>query len=319
MLWDYRVFFSTLSSALILTGTPIETDRLGLIVTDDAPLQATADPALQPQTAAEQAQPPQTAQTTIPAAAPPDEEGHDVVVKSRPYSAADPMQALNLKSFEFTENVDKAVVGPVAIGFARVVPAPARDGLGNFLYNLHEPGYFANFILQHKIGKAAETLVRFVINSTIGVGGLFDIAKRRPFRLPRRENGLSNTAAFYGVKNGPYLFLPVFGPTTVRDIIGSTLDQLVLPIFVGSPFNRLEYNIPTTAARTLDKRAAFDDTITHMRADKRDLYTARRELYLSRRQAEIDALHAKRPRRAETPAAEALSEPTAPPPPPPQP
>ncbi|MFX6258432.1 MlaA family lipoprotein, partial [Acinetobacter baumannii] len=88
-------------------------------------------------------------------------------------------------------------------------PVPVRSGIRNFLYNLREPIVFVNFLLQHKAGKAAETLGRFVVNSTVGVGGLFDMAKRRPIHLPRRPNGFADTLGFYGVKPGPFLFLPL--------------------------------------------------------------------------------------------------------------
>lgn len=99
--------------------------------------------------------------------------------------------------------------------------SPIRSGLRNFRFNLHEPIVCVNFLFQHKVGKAGETLARFAINSTIGVAGVFDMAKRRTFRLPRRRNGFGDTMGFYGVKPGPYFFLPLIGPTTARDLLGT--------------------------------------------------------------------------------------------------
>src|SRR3546814_6026547 len=89
---------------------------------------------------------------------------------------------------------------------------PVRDGLGNALRNISEPVNFLNFLLQFKIGKAAETLGRFVVNTTFGVGGLVDVAKTKPFNLPYRRNGFANTLGFYGVEPGPYFYLPLVGP-----------------------------------------------------------------------------------------------------------
>src|SRR3546814_2446438 len=94
-------------------------------------------------------------------------------------------------------------------------------GLGNALRNISEPVNFLNFLLQFKIGKAAETLGRFVVNTTFGVGGLVDVAKTKPFNLPYRRNGFANTLGFYGVEPGPYFYLPLVGPTTLRDMARS--------------------------------------------------------------------------------------------------
>ncbi|MCE3590054.1 VacJ family lipoprotein, partial [Escherichia coli] len=102
-------------------------------------------------------------------------------------------------------------------------------GIRNFFNNLSEPVSFLNFMLQIKPGRAAETVARFAVNTTVGVGGVIDVARRKPFRRPRRPNGFANTLGFYGVKPGPFLFLPLIGPTTVRDLVGLSIDRMVLP------------------------------------------------------------------------------------------
>src|SRR3546814_9806039 len=81
-----------------------------------------------------------------------------------------------------------------------------------------------------KIGKALETVGRFAINSTIGAAGVFDVAKKAPINLPYRSNGFANTLGFYGVEPGPYFFLPLVGPTPLRDMVGDGIDLLVLPV-----------------------------------------------------------------------------------------
>ena len=201
-----------------------------------------------------------------------------------------------MQSFAIAQDVDRAFVGPIALGYKKRVPEPVRDALRNFVNNLHEPDVFLNFLLQIHPGKAAETLGRFAINTTIGGAGLVDVAKRRPFRLPRRPNGFGDTMGYYGVKAGPFLFLPLIGATSLRDAIGGGLDRLVLPLAVGAPFNQLSFTIPIGAVSALDHRIDFDERLNALRTETSDPYVARRALYLRERQAEIDALHFGHPR-----------------------
>ncbi|WP_236698755.1 MlaA family lipoprotein [Sphingomonas sp. Leaf198] len=216
---------------------------------------------------------------------------HDIVVVGRKALAGDPLRSVNATAFDATEAVDKAFVGPVARQYKKTVPSPIRRGIHNFLYNLREPIVFVNFLLQLKPGKAVETVGRFAINSTVGAVGVLDIAKRRPFRLPRRSNGFANTLGYYGVKNGPFLFLPLVGPTTLRDLIGGGVDRLMLPVAVGKPFTSPTYTIPAGVLGALDHRSEFDDTLKDLHDNAADPYAASREFYLRRRQAEIDHLH----------------------------
>jgi phospholipid-binding lipoprotein MlaA len=215
----------------------------------------------------------------------------DIVITGRKETAGDPLQAVNAESFAVTQKVDDAVIGPAARTYKENVPRTIRKGIHNFLYNLREPIVFLNFMLQLKPGKAAETVGRFAINSTIGAAGLIDIAKRKPFRLPRRSNGFANTLGYYGVANGPFLFLPIVGPTTVRDLLGGAIDRLVLPVGVGSPFTSLTYSVPAGVLGALDHRSEFDRTLKDLHDNSPDPYAATRAFYLNRRQAEIDGLH----------------------------
>ena len=215
----------------------------------------------------------------------------DIVVTGRPRIPGDPLEKVNARSFAATQAVDKAFVGPVALAYEHTVPGPVRSGLRNFLYNLKEPDVFLNFLLQLKPGKAGETLGRFAINSTIGGAGLFDVAKRRPFKLPRRPNGFADSLGYYGVKPGPFMFLPLVGPTTLRDLVGDGLDRLVLPLSVGRPFNQLTYDGSDRASSArLDHRAEFDEQLHKLHDGTADPYAASREFYLQGRQAEIDHL-----------------------------
>ncbi|WP_084717827.1 MlaA family lipoprotein [Sphingomonas sanxanigenens] len=230
------------------------------------------------------------------AAEPPPPQDGAIVVTARPGTpAGDPLQGLNAESFAIVQSVDEAVTGPVARAYGRTVPSPVRSGLRNALGNLQEPIVALNYLLQLKPGKSAETLGRFAINSTIGVAGLFDMAKRPPFNLPQRRNGFGYTLGYYGVKPGPYLYLPLMGPTTVRDLVGRIGDLSVLPVAVGRPFNDPAYVLPTTTLRLLDERAEADGAIQAVRAGADDPYAAVRANYLRTRQAEIDALRGRTP------------------------
>lgn len=214
-----------------------------------------------------------------------------IVVTAKPSAPpGDPLQGLNVESFKVVQAVDGAVTGPVARGYKKTVPSPIRSGLRNVLRNLSEPVVVVNYMLQLKPGKSLETLGRFAVNSTIGVAGLFDVAKSRPFALPYRTNGFAYTLGYYGVKPGPYMYLPLIGPTTVRDLAGRMGDISLLPLTVGKPFNEAAFVIPTTTIRLIDERAEADDEIRKQTTENADLYAAIRSRYLSRRQAEIDAL-----------------------------
>ena len=252
-------------------------------------------------------------------AEPPPAPGDIVVTARGAPPPGDPLQDVNITSFRAIQSVDKALVAPVATGYQGIVPEPVRDGLGNALRNLTEPVNFLNFLLQFKIGKAAETLGRFAINTTFGVGGLFDVAKTKPFDLPYRRNGFANTLGFYGVEPGPYFYLPLIGPTTLRDLAGNSIDLLVVPTAVGAPFNRTAYAVPTTVIRQLNDRIEGDAEIKRLQEESLDPYVETRTLYLEMRQREIDALKGKgrgaaadRPIEPTVPLAEPLPDPEPP-------
>ncbi len=244
---------------------------------------------------------PDAAETDSPAGqAPADSAANAIVVTGhagpRP---SDPAEALNEGSFAVTEAVDDAVIAPVAKGYKHVLPKPVRDGLHNFIINLHEPVVALNFLLQLKPGKAAETLGRFAIDSTIGFAGVVDVAKRRPFNLPHRPNGFADTLGYYGVGPGPYLFLPLIGPTTVRDLAGRVADLSVLPLAGSTPLSQPPIAIARGTVASLDRRVRNDDHLRKVRQSD-DPYVTMRDDYLARRRAEIASLHAKRAPAIET-------------------
>lgn len=221
---------------------------------------------------------------------PPEEDSGEIVVQGE-YGppAGDPAERLNAETYRITQAVDDAVIEPVAYAYRDGLPEPVRDGLGNVVRNLGEPSNALNFLLQGKVGKAFGSLGRLAINSTLGVGGLFDVAGKPGIGIPYRRNGFANTLGYYGVGPGPYLYLPVTGATSVRDLIGSTLDQALLPFAVGKPFNKPEYAVTYFVVNGLDQRLEFDAELAEIAASD-DPYAMRRDTYLAKREREIAAL-----------------------------
>ena len=221
-----------------------------------------------------------------------------VVIAARPArlkrEPGDPHERFNRRMFAAQQKFDRKLLRPAALGYRHAVPRPVRGGLRHFFSNLGEPIVFLNYLLQLRPGKAAETAGRFMINSTLGIGGLLDLAKSKGVRLPHRPNGLGDTLGYYGVKPGAYLFLPFIGPTTVRDLLGGQADGLVLPLAVGAPFNKLGYQIPKAVITGLDRREQADDDYRALLDGAVDPYATLRSVYLQERAGEIAQLKGKR-------------------------
>lgn len=254
---------------------------------------ARAEPAAPAAAPAVQAAPPAApAPTPAPTPAPaanPDE----IVVAGKGAPRNDPAAAINEVSFEAVEAVDKAVVGPIADGYVKATPKPLRQGVHNVINNLNEPINFANSLLQFKIGRAARAVGRFGINSTLGLAGLFNFAARKPFNLPQERNGFANTMGFYGIGAGPYMYLPLIGSTSTRDLVGRLLDLSLIPGLAGKPFSSPLYATSMGIIRSLDDRVEIDEFLQRLRGNCTNPYAAQREYYLALREAEIAALRSR--------------------------
>jgi phospholipid-binding lipoprotein MlaA len=140
----------------------------------------------------------------------------------------DPFEGWNRAMFSFNQNADKYVLKPVAEGYEAVTPAPIRKGVSNFFNNLGEPITAVNSVLQLKPGKAARSMTRFVFNTTFGLLGIFDVAGA--MGIEREKEDLGQTLAYWGVGSGPYLVLPILGPSNLRDLGGGVVDRPLNPI-----------------------------------------------------------------------------------------
>lgn len=140
----------------------------------------------------------------------------------------DPWESLNTKVFEFNRQVDRWVLKPVAQGYNFVMPDPVQIGISNLFYNIRFPSRFLNNVFQGKVRGAATEMGRFMLNTTFGLGGLYDVAKDMDITTPEEDTG--QTLGFYGVKPGPYVVLPLLPPFNVRDLVGFVGDIALNPI-----------------------------------------------------------------------------------------
>lgn len=198
----------------------------------------------------------------------------------------DPIEPVNRAIFGFNEVVDGVLIKPAALIYRGVVPEPARNGVRHALDNLRSPIVLANDLLQGDLNRAGVTLVRFVINSTVGVLGIFDVATDWGF--PAHSEDFGQTFARWGIGEGPYLVLPILGPSNPRDATGLAAE------WFSDPFNLWMHNTDRdwvvwtrTGLNGLDWRSRNIETIDELRKTSIDFYAAVRSLYRQRRAEEI--------------------------------
>ncbi len=141
--------------------------------------------------------------------------------------SVDPWEGLNRSMYTFNDKFDRYLAKPVAKGYRYVVPGFARKGVSNFFSNLHDPVIMVNNLLQAKFAPAVSDLGRFLVNSTIGIAGLFDVAT--DMGLDKHDEDFGQTLAVWGVGDGPYMVLPFLGPSTARDTVGLVPDWALYP------------------------------------------------------------------------------------------
>lgn len=198
---------------------------------------------------------------------------------------SDPLEPLNRVIFGFNEVVDLIILRPVSRVYRTVVPHPLRTGVANALHNFATPIIFANDVLQGKPERAKTTAIRFLVNSTAGFGGMVDAAAAAG--LPSHSEDFGQTLAVWGAGPGPYIVLPVFGPSNVRDTVGIAVDTALHPAtWLMWDLDFAERSSPILAY-TVSAHESYLDEAQALRETSPDFYATVRDIYAQRRAADI--------------------------------
>jgi phospholipid-binding lipoprotein MlaA len=195
----------------------------------------------------------------------------------------DDMEPVNRFSFGFNEGFFQYIGDPVARGFAWVVPAPGRRAIHRFFENLESPMLFISDVLQLAPLDATKTTSRFVINTTVGIGGLFDPASA--LGIEGHQTDFGETLAVWGTPSGTYFVIPLLGPSTARDTFGQIVDAVI------NPMSWLLSPVPQLIIRTSDGLSEYDverERLNALRATSVDFYAAIRGAYLMDRDAKVE-------------------------------
>lgn len=199
-----------------------------------------------------------------------------------PYGADDPLEDVNRAVFEFNQVVDSVILKPAAEIYVFLLPEEIRRRITNVLRNLGEPLNLVNNLAQGKFERAGSTLTRFAVNSTIGVGGIFDVAT--DWCYPRAYEDFGQTLAVWGIGDSPFLMLPVLGPSNPRDAVGFGVDMFADPM---SYVLIDEAGLARSITSGVSQRAAYLDELETVERTSVDFYAALRELYRQYRATEI--------------------------------
>ena len=200
----------------------------------------------------------------------------------------DPLEDTNRKIFEFNQFVDRNAIVPAAKAYRTALPDPVRGSVRDFLNNLREPLVFVNDTLQGQFESAAKTVGRFVINSTIGIGGVVDVAGR--WGIPFHEEDLGLTLGAWGIPEGPYIVVPVLGPSTPRDLGGQVAEGFGDPwnlLVTGNPYTLYWIPFVRGGVSGIDQRSRYIETLADIERTSLDYYATIRSLYRQRRAALI--------------------------------
>lgn len=199
-----------------------------------------------------------------------------------PAEPGDPFEPANRAFFGFNRKVDEVFWRPMTRGYQFVVPDPARRGIRRFFVNLNSPAVFVNKVFQLRFEEAAQTFGRFVLNTTVGLGGLFDAGVEAGWNPQHADFG--QTLAFAGVESGPYVVFPVFGPSTVRDACGDVVDRLFLPL---TYVLGIAPQIVLGAGEGMSVYDQHAESLSALESSSVDFYAAVRSAYRQSREAEI--------------------------------
>ena len=204
---------------------------------------------------------------------------------ARAGTPGDPFESLNRRIYSSSTGADRSVLLPLARFYRALTPGPIGKALHNIFSNLSEPQSIANDILQARFKRAVHETLRFTANSIAGWGGLMDVAT--PAGLIHHDNDFGVTLGVWGARPGPYLYLPLLGPSTLRDGVGQGVDILLSPMtYLRFPYrNAVSYS--TTIMGGLDKRIRAEGDLNALLSGAADPYATLRSVYLQNREAEI--------------------------------
>ena len=194
----------------------------------------------------------------------------------------DPLEGYNRAMFKFNDTVDQVALKPVATAYKKVTPSFVQTGVGNFFGNLSDVWSAVNNLLQGKGEAGLQDVVRVSMNSTFGILGLIDIASQAG--IPKHNEDFGQTLGWYGIQPGPYVMLPLLGPSTVRDTVALPLDMTGDPWRYKDPVNVRTIG---TVTRIVDKRAALLDATNLMEAAALDRYEFIRDGFLQARESKV--------------------------------
>lgn len=206
-------------------------------------------------------------------------------ITNHPYDPNDPLQTVNRATFAFNQQFDRFLLKPTAVVYKTITPAPARQGVNNFFMNLGELPTTANYLLQARPGEAYESFWRFLINSTVGIGGLFDVATHMNF--VRTTNDFGITLSKWGFSTSPYFVIPFTGPSNIRDGIGLGVDYELFTVWPYMQDVLLRNSL--LALDMVRVRANLLDTENILNEAAMDKYTLTRDAYVQYRYQLITA------------------------------
>jgi phospholipid-binding lipoprotein MlaA len=194
----------------------------------------------------------------------------------------DPWEPMNRSVYNFNEVLDNVAIKPAAKAYTVVLPSPVRTGIHNFVGNLGDVWTLTNTALQLKLQATAETFMRITVNTVFGLGGVMDVATE--MRLEKRKEDFGQTLGYWGVKPGPYVVLPVLGPSTLRDALATPLD---MQGDVTQQFNDQATRNVLTTTRVLDVRSGLLESLDVIKAAALDPYSFVRDAYLQKRENDV--------------------------------
>ena len=198
---------------------------------------------------------------------------------------SDPFESFNRSMFAVNQGLDKVVLKPTAQVYS-VLPQPIKMGVGNVLSNLSLPVTFFNETMQGEASSAGSTLLRFSINSTVGLAGIFDVATGLGIKHSREDFG--QTLGVYGVGSGPYIFLPILGPGNPRDLLGRAGDAVINPVYwAGSNDDEDDIRLGVTLISGIHARENALELLEELENTSVDYYATVRSLYIQNRESEI--------------------------------